>query len=150
MTSGIWLLILLVVLVGGIILWDCRRSRRLFCVPLPRPFRDRDSQEAAWRQGHRDEMLGKADALLAMLCEAFSFNSDDRYQFPPNDRIMDIYRACYPRWQFWRIAESMEIESLMMDLSRRFHFDDEELSELTLGEIVELLKSPPETGQSPE
>ena len=140
MTSGYWILILLVVLVGGIILWDSRRSRRLFCVPLPRAFRDREPQATAWRNTFDDALLKKADAFLSMLCDAFSFNPDDRYQFAPDDRIMDVYHACYPRWMFWRIGDSMEIETLMMDLSRRFQFDDEELSEMMLGEIVELMK----------
>jgi hypothetical protein len=130
MINGILFLSLLVVLVGGIILWDYRRSRRLFCVPLPRPFRDRQSQETTWTQARRDEDREKADALLTMLCEAFSFDPEDRYQFAPTDRIMDVYRACYPRWLFWRIADDMEIESLIMDLKTRFHLDDAESSEM--------------------
>jgi hypothetical protein len=150
MTSGYWILILLVVLVGGIILWDCRRSRRLFCVPLPRPFRGRESQATAWRNIGDKALLENSDAVLSMLCEAFSFNPDDRYQFAPYDRIIDVYRACYSRWTFWRIADSIEIETLMMDLSRRFHFDEEELSELALGEIVGLIQPSSPTDQSPQ
>lgn len=145
MTIGFWILILLVLLVGGIILWDCRQSRRLFCVPLPRAFRDREPQATAWRNTCDDARFEKADAFLSMLCEAFSFNPDDRYQFAPDDRIMDVYYACYPRWMFWRIADAMEIESLMMDLSRRFHLADEELPEMMLGEIVKLMESISET-----
>jgi hypothetical protein len=147
MTNGILFLSLLTVLVGGTILWDCRRSRRLFCVRLPRPFRDRQSQVTTWTQAHSDEDREKADALLTILCEAFSFDPDERYQFAPTDRIMDVYRACYPRWLFWRIADAMEIESLMMDLSTRFHLDDDELSEMTLGEIVTLMEPIPKTTQ---
>lgn len=147
MTSGNWILILPVVLVGGNILWDSRRSRRLFCVPLPRVFRDGKSQTTAWRKICDDALLKKADAFLFMLCEAFSFNPDDRYQFAPDDRIMDVYRSCYPRWMLRRISDSMEIESLMMDLSRRFHFDDAEFYEMTLGEIVELMEPISETTQ---
>ena len=91
--------------------------------------------------------MDKADVVLRTLCEAFSFNPDDRYCFAPTDRIMDIYQACYPRWRFWRISDCMEIESLTMDLSRRFHFDDEELSEMTLGEMVELMEPISKTTQ---
>ena len=86
--------------------------------------------------------MDKVDHLLRILCEAFSFNPDDRYQFAPTDRIMDVYRSCYPRWMFWRIADDMEIESLTMDLQRRFQLNDAELSEMTLAEVVELMKSP--------
>lgn len=147
MTNGLFFLSLLVVLAGGGILWDCRRSGRLFCVPLPRRFRNRQSQETNWTQARQDEDRKKADALLTMLCEAFSFNPDVRYQFAPTDHITDVYRACYPRWLFWRIADAMEIESFTMNLSSKFHLDDAESSELTLGEIVELMEPISETTQ---
>jgi hypothetical protein len=55
---------------------------------------------------------------------------------------MDVYRACYPRWKFWRIADAMEIESLTMDIQRRFQLNDAEVSEMTLAEVVELIESP--------
>ena len=80
-----------------------------------------------------------------MLCDALPFNPDDRYQFAPIDRIMDVYRACYPRWRFWKLGDSMEVETLMMDFQRRFQLDDAELYEMTLGEIAELMM--PVSGQ---
>lgn len=86
--------------------------------------------------------MTKADDLLRIFCEAFSFNPDDRYQFAPSDRIMDVYRACYPRWKFWRIADAMEIESMTMDIQRRFQLNDAEVSEMTLAEVVEMIESP--------
>jgi hypothetical protein len=88
--------------------------------------------------------MDEADALLRTLCEAFSFNPDDRFQFAPTDRIMDVYRACYPRWMFWRIADAMEIESLTMDIQRRFQLNDAEVSEMTLADVVKLIESPQE------
>ena len=139
MVNGILILSVLIVLIVGIILWDCQRSKRLFCVPLPRPYRDRQSQLAAWKQACSDEVMTNADDLLQILCEAFSFNLDDRYQFAPSDRIMDVYRARYPRWMFWRIADAMEIESLTMDIQRRFQLNDAEVSQVTLAEVVELM-----------
>lgn len=54
--------------------------------------------------------MKNADALLRMLREAFSFNPSDRYYVVPDDRIVDVYRTCYPRWQIWEIADSMELE----------------------------------------
>ena len=142
MANQMLMLSLMIVFVGGGVLWDGWLSRRLFCVPLPHPYRDRQSQLAAWERTCSDKVMTKADDLLQILCEAFSFNLDDRYQFAPSDRIMDVYRACYPRWMFWRIADAMEIESLTMDIQRRFQFDDAELSEMTLAEVVGLMKSP--------
>ncbi|WP_146528301.1 hypothetical protein [Novipirellula artificiosorum] len=135
------LLLLLSVIAASSILWDWWLSGRLFCKPLPRPYRDRHSQLAAWERTCSDEVMDKTDALLQTLCEAFSFNPDDRYRFSPNDRIMDVYRACYPRWRFWKISDCMEIESLMMDIQRRFQLSDTEVLEMTLAEVAELMSS---------
>ena len=140
---GYLILLLLALLIAALILWESWRSGRLFCVPLPRLFRDRQSQEPVWRQVCRDEDWEKADALLGMLCDAFSFNPDDRFQFAPTDRIVEVYQACYPRWRFWKIGDCMEVETLMMDLQRRFQLDDAELYEITLREVVELMKPVP-------
>lgn len=143
--------ILLLLLVSASILWDWRQSGRLFCGPLPRPFRDRQSQVAAWKQICPDETIEKADALLLIMCEVFGFNSDDRYRLAPTDRLMDVYRACYPRWKFWNVGDNMEIESLMLDLSRRFSVGDACWhSDMTLGEIVGMMQPSPESVQSPE
>jgi hypothetical protein len=134
-------LTLLALIVAATILWEWRRSGRLFCRPMPRRFWNRQSQEAVWKQTCKNEQLDKADALLRTLCEAFSFNPDDRYHFAPTDRISDVYQAFYPRWRFWQMADCMEVESLMMDLQRRFQLNDAEVSEMTLAEVVELINS---------
>ncbi len=147
MTNGLLFLSLLVVLVGGSILRDCRRSGRLFCVPLPQPFNERQSQETTWTQACQNEDRARADVLLTMLCEAFSFNPDVRHQFAPTDRVIDVYRACYPRWMFWRIGDAMEIESLMMALSTTFQLNDAECCEMTLAEVVELMQPISDTVQ---
>jgi hypothetical protein len=68
-------------------------------------------------------------------------------KFAPTDRIMDIYRACYPRWQVWKIAHSMELESSLLDLNREFGIDDVKLLEMTLGEIVKKMSAPRTTNQ---
>jgi hypothetical protein len=44
----------------------------------------------------------------------FSFNPDDRYKFSPDDQIMEICRALYPRWKFWQLGDSLEIATLMI------------------------------------
>ena len=84
--------------------------------------------------------MQEADAVLTMLCDAFSFNSDDRYRFVPNDRPHDIYRGCYPRWKLWKLGDNMELESFSLALRREFGV---ELSQRypggTLEEIVEMV-----------
>ena len=93
MTTGIVIMVVVVIvaLVAVGVLWDSWRSGRAFCTPIPRPFRNRDSQEAVWRD-RCSEGLGDADTVLTMLCEAFGFNLDDRYKFGPDDQVM---RAVY-------------------------------------------------------
>lgn len=135
---------LLVLVIAANILRDWWLSGRLFCAPLPSPYRNRQPQLAVWKQTCHKEELDKADALLEALCEAFAFDPDDRYHFAPTDRIMEVYQACYPRWRFWKISDCMEIESLMMDLQRRFQLNDAEVSEMLLAEVVAMMKSPPE------
>jgi hypothetical protein len=149
MTAYVVLAVLLAVLALAVVsvLWDWRRSGRLFCSPVPRPYQDRDSQEAAWRQ-RCGEKMSDADAVLTMLCDAFEFNPDDRYKFGPDDKVTDIYRACYPRWKGCWSGDSMEIESLMMDIEKQYGIDVEEWhSDVSLGELVELATEKQSTGR---
>jgi propanediol dehydratase small subunit len=113
-------LLVVVALMGLELLWDWRRSGRLFCTPLPRPYRDRDSQQGIWQGRFDQDELACINAVLVSFCAAFSFNPDDRYKLGPDDQIMAIYRALYPRWKFWQLGDSLEIETLMMDLRQRF------------------------------
>lgn len=139
MTTGYLILIGVVALVLAGIIWDSLRSGRAFCAPLPPPYRSRGSQEDAWRQRWDAEAMEKADALLKMLCDSFSFNPDHRYNFAPDDRLQDIYRSRYPRWKFWQLGDSMEIESLGMSLEEQFGIDiSEQYPSVTLGDIVVL------------
>ena len=142
--------IMLTLLIFASILWGWRRSGRIFCHPLPRPFRDRQSQESTWRQAYPEKMF-MADALLRTLCEAFNFNADHRYRFAPTDRLMDVYRDCYPRWKFWNIGDNLEIESLLVELSQQFAVDGKDwYTETTLGEIVGMMQPPLENRRNPE
>jgi hypothetical protein len=85
------------------------------------------------------------------MCEAFGCNPDDRYRFAPTDRLVDVYRACYPRWKFWNVGDNMEIESLMLELSRKFSVDDEDWStDITLGEIIGMMQSALENKRNTE
>jgi hypothetical protein len=89
-------------------------------------------------------VIDQADAVLQVVCGAFTFNSDNRYKFVPDDRIMDICRSLYPQWKFWLVCDSMEVESLMMDLDKKFGFDISRWHpDITLGEIVDSATATP-------
>lgn len=146
MATGYIVLAAMIALVAAGVLWDRWKSGRLFRRPIPVPYRDREPQNVAWRQ-RCGAMLGDADAVLILFCDAFSFNSDDRYKFGPGDRVIDIYGACYPPRKVWRFADSMELESLMLDLERQFGIEAEAWRpEISLGDIVELVTKSRSTG----
>ncbi len=108
---------------------------------MPLPYRKRESQESIWRERYGHDMLVDIDALLTLLCNAFAFNPDDRFRFAPDDQIMDIYRGCYPRWSLWLIGDSMEIETLMTDLTDRFGIAGSQwFAEITLGRFTDLIR----------
>jgi hypothetical protein len=141
MTTGYMTLIGFVAVISLVsleICWKSWRSGRAFCIPLPRPYQNRESQDDIWRQRYRGGKLTTADVVLKMFCDAFAFNPKDRYKFVPDDRIMDIYQSVYPRWRFWLACDSMEIESFMMDLDKEFGIEvPQESCDITLGEIVD-------------
>lgn len=144
------LVVFLLLLFAVSILWAWRRAGRLLGAPLPHPFRNRQSQESAWKHISQNGTIDKADACLRSLCEAFGFNPDDRYRFAPSDRIRDVYRACYPRWKFWNPGDNLEIESFLCELNKRFAVKAESWrSDITLAEIVELMKPPCEDRPAP-
>jgi hypothetical protein len=130
--------IVLAVIFCGIavgLLWDWWHSGWLGRRPIPRPYRNRASQEALWRERYQGNQLLKAEHILALVCDAFMFNTDYRYLFAPEDRLLDVYRACYPRW---KIADSMELESLMMDLDKEDTIELPDNPDITLGDLVNL------------
>jgi hypothetical protein len=145
MTTAIIIGLLVVLLLIGLeLLWDWRKSGRIFCTPLPRRYRNRELQDGAWRGRFGGDKLADIDAVLTSLCEAFSFNPDDRYRFGPDDQVMGIYRAVYPRWKLWQAADSMEIETLMLDLKKRFGIDCSMWQpDISLAELVSLAVESP-------
>lgn len=138
MTTGYILLLAIGLLVVLGILRESWQSGRLFCAPLPRPYRNRDSQQDEWR-GRYGEDADEVDAVLTIVCDAFLFNPDDRYKLKPDDRIMGIYEAVYPRWKVWLATDSMEIETLAMNLDENFGIETSEWHpEITVSEIIAL------------
>jgi hypothetical protein len=76
------------------------------------------------------------DWLLSAICEAFGFPTESRYQLAPDDRLNEIYRSRYPRWKFWELGDSLELETLAMEVEKRLGDCDPKLFALPLGEIA--------------
>jgi len=148
--TGYFILIAAFVLIALSLLGDRWRTGQWFCTALPQPFRSRESQEAAWRQACADEQIEQVDELLEMLCDSFLFNPEDRFRFSPDDRIGDIYRACYPKWQFWKLGDCMELEELIGLLENRMPNEQvKDWANLTLAEMVHKMKPLGHDGSKP-
>jgi hypothetical protein len=143
MTTMLLILVGVVTLVTAGIVRDVWRSGRVLWSVIPKPFEKRHSQEFVWRQRYPEERLATADTVLRMVCDAFTFNPDHRYQFAPDDRVQDIYRALYPWWKLWQLGDMMEIVSLVSHLSGDLGIDiSQEYPNITLGDIVERAGKP--------
>lgn len=137
---GYYVLIGLVVYVALALAWSWWRTGSFGARLAPARYRNRGSQEAVWRDRYSGASLEVADRVLCAVCDAFRFAAKDRFLFAPDDRLMDIYRAVYPRWRIWllQFGDEMELESLLLDLDRDFGLDEFPLDkETTIGHIVE-------------
>lgn len=124
-------------------IWRWWRSGRWGRDIMPRPYRNHNSKEHLWRERFRGRAIERANDVLAAICDAFIFNPDFRYNFSPDDTILQIYQSVYPRadsWFWWWSVgcDAQEIDTLRMTLGKRFGFPEAEWrNELTIGEIVE-------------
>lgn len=107
---------------------------------LPAAYRNRDSQLPVWEIKYA-ERITDVEWLLHAVCDCFGFSPEMRHQFSPLDDLAKIYRHCYPRWKFWRVGDSLELETLVHELESRMHLGDRDLFAMTLGEIIDLLSS---------
>ena len=129
------------------LLWNQWQTGWFFSIRMPRPYRDRQSQEAAWKSRYPDAFHPEVDCILTLICETFLVLPNNRLQFAPDDRLLDIYRACYPRRWSWLRGDCMEIESIMTALD----IDATDLHPgTTLGDLVDLLVRKGTTGVGPQ
>ncbi len=117
------------------LLWNRWRTGRFFCIPVPRPYRDRPSQQAAWDDRYQHMPPPEVDRVISLICDTFLFHPDNRCKLAPADRLMDIYRACYPRRWGWLRGDCMEIENIMMTLKIE---PADVTPDISLGDLVDL------------
>ncbi len=106
---------------------------------LPKVYSNRVSQRTTWERSH-PEATDVVEWLLKTVCQSFGFPPDSRFQFSPDDQLIEIYRSLYPRWRFWNLGESLELETLLMEVEKRLGPCDSNLVALPLGEIARRAK----------
>ena len=106
---------------------------------VPSTYKSRSLQTELWRQRFGSASHSVFELVLCEVCNAFLFDQSSQFLFVPDDRIADIYHACHPRWKFWDWGDSLELETLTQNLEKRLGIElHEEMSDITLGEIVEM------------
>lgn len=87
---------------------------------LMRCFIDRGCAGFRWRRRFPEASKSEIREFLDIFIEAFGFKQSWRLCFTPEDRVLDVYRALYP---VRGTADGMEMESLVVDLEKRYHVD---------------------------
>ncbi|AVS88116.1 hypothetical protein C8238_07565 [Paracidovorax avenae] len=118
-------------------LWISRPGSR-----APGPFRSRRCQGRAWRRAFPHAGNEEIRDFLAMFAGSFLLHAGERLRFAPEDRILDIYTARYPRKGGLGV-DAMELEVLALEARGRYGVDLEAaLSEhLTLGNLFAACRS---------
>ena len=105
-----------------------RRALRLYW--------DRACMGIRWRRRFPKAPKEQIREFLTIFVEAFCFRQR-RTCFSPDDRVMDVYRACYP--PRGGLADAMELETLSLSFEKRYGIDLAGIwrEDITLGELYE-------------
>ncbi|MCE2570051.1 hypothetical protein [Motilimonas eburnea] len=101
---------------------------------LPKQYRRRVCMGRRWKQAFPAAKKQDMRRFLTDFTLAFAFDEKDKLQFAPTDKILDIYRALYPKkW----MPDSLEIETLAEDMAVKYQVKLEGIwyDDLTLGEL---------------
>lgn len=85
--------------------------------PPPVGFRGRACQGRAWRRAFPDAPRDGIRSFLDVFVESFGFDASCRLSWSPDDRILDVYQALYPR--SWG-PDAMELEAFALMLEKRY------------------------------
>ncbi len=107
---------------------------------LPRRYRDRKCQGAAWRDAFPTVPKEAIRDFLSMFVDAFAIKRTEQLQFAPTDRILDVYRAIYPSRL---LADNLELETLADQLEQRFGFRLESIwdEQTTMGDVFTAVRA---------
>jgi propanediol dehydratase small subunit len=96
-----------------------------------------------WRRRFPDSPKAEIRDFLGIFIKAFAFNRTRLGRFSPDDRVLDVYRALYPRGD--GSPDSMELETLVRELQRRYEIDFFALwrEDITLGELYSYTRMHP-------
>ena len=103
---------------------------------LPFKYRKRGCMGKSWKLAFPDSSKGNIREFLVMFTDSFAFSPDDKLQFSPNDKVLEIYRELYP-WKW--LPDALEVETLAEEFEKRYgvKFTTIWHENLTLGELYD-------------
>lgn len=113
---------------------------------LPLGFRNRACQGRAWRRAFPEAPKDRIRSFLDVFVESFGFDSSCRLSWSPQDRILGVYEALYPRpWG----GDAMELEAFALMLEKRYGLRLAERwnDQLTLGELFGCIEERLDSGR---
>jgi hypothetical protein len=108
-----------------------------FYRPSYRYLRHRQPNRQRWNAVYPPEVHPTVRAALKAICDAFLLRKDDAFRLQPDDRLLAIYQAAYPKGG----ADTMEFEHLCLSLTESFHVPEtalERLRDPTVKDIINL------------
>lgn len=106
---------------------------------VPAPFSSRGCQGKSWRRAFPSASKSEIREFLLVFVRAFALPDRQKLMLSPDDEILAIYRALYPRrWT----PDALELETLAEDIEKRYglelgHIWNEKLS---LGQLFALIQ----------
>ena len=129
-----WATLAIVLFVAGAVIWSA-----IFGGHVPQPYRNRPCQGRPWLRRFPDSSKSEIREFLVLFVESFGFRHREKLQFSPDDELLKIYRAIYPKDTG---MDGCEFESLSQLFEKRYRVSLKGAwrDDLTLGQLFELRK----------
>ncbi|WP_394191362.1 hypothetical protein [Pseudoalteromonas atlantica] len=107
---------------------------------VPKKYLMRKCTGKNWKEKFPDSSKDEIRKFLRIFTDAFAFSGKKKLKFEPEDRVLDIYKALYPReW----MADALEVETLAETIEAEYGINFEGLwsEDLTLGALFMAAKN---------
>ena len=108
---------------------------------VPPTYRGRSCQGKNWRRSFPKRSKQSIREFLSLFTDSFAIKSGRGLSFQPDDELMAIYRARYPRLGW---SDVLELETFARDLEKRHNLRLEDIwhEHITLGQVFSQLPAP--------
>jgi len=121
-------IVLIIVVILVVVAWGA------YTGDIPKKYRVRKCTGKNWKVKFPNSSKVDIRKFLLIFTDAFAFSDRQKLKFEPDDRVIDIYKALYPReW----MADSLEVETLADSIEAEYGVEFKGLwsEDLTLGSL---------------